>query len=97
MGESHTKGTLSWRPVTPEETSGQSPMTRVSNGKPFKPYVYGGGEKEPPAVTAARERHRQLNAEIERRSALAAEEIMPDTGPGMEWYRELADENAGTP
>jgi hypothetical protein len=27
--------------------------------------------------------------------ALAAEEIMPDTGPGMEWYRELADENAG--
>jgi len=26
--------------------------------------------------------------------ALAAEEIMPDTGPGMEWYRELADEDA---
>jgi len=23
-----------------------------------------------------------------------AEEIMPDTGPGMEWYRELADEDA---
>ena len=34
--------------------------------------------------------------------ALTAEEIMPDTGPGMEWYRELADEDAvsrqdGTP
>jgi hypothetical protein len=27
-------------------------------------------------------------------AALAAEEIMPDTGPGMEWYRELADEDA---
>ena len=27
--------------------------------------------------------------------ALTAEEIMPDTGPGMEWYRELADEDAG--
>jgi hypothetical protein len=26
--------------------------------------------------------------------ALAAEEVMPDTGPGMEWYRELADEDA---
>ena len=26
--------------------------------------------------------------------ALTAEEIMPDTGPGMEWYRELADEDA---
>jgi hypothetical protein len=30
-------------------------------------------------------------------TAQAAAEIMPDTGPGMEWYRELADENAGTP
>jgi len=32
-----------------------------------------------------------------RRAALEAEEIMPDPGPGMEWYRELYDENAGTP
>ncbi len=23
-----------------------------------------------------------------------AEEVMPDIGPGMEWYRELADEDA---
>ena len=29
-------------------------------------------------------------------AALCAEEIMPDTGPGMEWYRELNDENADT-
>ena len=29
------------------------------------------------------------------RNPLAAAESMPDTGPGMEWYRELADENAG--
>jgi hypothetical protein len=90
MGESHTKGTLSWRPVTPEEGGGgPSAMARASNGLPFKPYVYRGGGKEPAAVTAARERHRALNA------ALEAEEVMPDTGPGMEWYRELAGEDAG--
>ena len=68
MAESHTKGTLSWRPVTPEEGgSGQSAMARVSNGKPFKPYVYRGGEKEPAAVTAARERHQALNAALTER------------------------------
>ena len=91
MSESHTKGTLSWRPVTPEEGgSGLSAMARASGGRPFKPYVYRGGG-EPAAVTAARERHRALNA------ALEAEEIMPDIGPGLEWYRELADEDAGAP
>jgi len=26
--------------------------------------------------------------------AARAEEVMPDIGPGMEWYRELADEDA---
>ena len=26
-----------------------------------------------------------------------AEEVMPDTGPGMEWYRELADSDAAPP
>jgi hypothetical protein len=93
MGESHTKGALVHRPVTPETGNGQSAMARVSYGRPFKPYVYGGGEKEPPAVTAARERHQQITAAIERRNAaLEAEEIMPDTGPGHEWYRELADD-----
>jgi hypothetical protein len=38
-----------------------------------------------------------MTAMDERADALAAEEIMPDTGPGMEWYRELDDENAGPP
>ena len=71
MGESHTKGAQLHRPVVPEETSGQSPMTRISYGMPFKPYVYGGNE--PAAVTEARERHRRINAEIARRlAALAA-------------------------
>jgi len=59
-------------------------MARASYGHPFRPYVYGGGDKEPPAVTTARERHRALNA------ALEAEEIMPDPAAGWEWYRELA-------
>ncbi len=113
MGESHTRGTLSWRPVTPEEGGGgQSAMARASYGRPFKPYAYGGGEKEPAAVTAARERHRQLSDEIERDQKAAlqrlagqrlrerAAEAMPDPAPGYEWYRELADEDAvppGTP
>jgi hypothetical protein len=88
MSESHTKGPQLHRPVVPENTTGQSAMTRVSYGRPFKPYVYGGGEKEPPAVTAARERHRQLNARIEAARA----EVMPDPEPGYEWYRETADE-----
>jgi hypothetical protein len=86
MGESHTRGTLSWRPVTPEDTTGQSAMARFSYGRPFKPYVYRGGE--PAAVTAARERHRALNA------ALEAEEIDPAAVPGYEWCRELRDEDA---
>lgn len=30
--------------------------------------------------------------DVRDHAALTAEEIMPDTGPGMEWYRELADE-----
>ena len=29
------------------------------------------------------------------RAADWAEEVMPDIGPGMEWYRELADQDAG--
>jgi len=41
------------------------------NGLPErKPYVYRGGEQEPPEVTAARERHRVLNAEIEQARAV---------------------------
>jgi len=92
MGEAHTKGTLSWRPVAPEGGSGQSAMARASNGQPFKPYVYGGGDKEPAAVTAARQRHRALNAAlVERLRELEATrvEVMPDPEPGYEWQREL--------
>jgi hypothetical protein len=88
MGESHTKGAQLHRPVTPEGTSGQSAMARASGGRPFKPYVYRGGE--PAAVTAARERHRALNAAAE---AARAGEAMPDPAPGWEWYRELAAED----
>ncbi len=28
-------------------------------------------------------------------AAALTEETMPDAAPGMEWYRELADEDAG--
>jgi hypothetical protein len=63
MGESHTKGAQLHRPVTPEGGGGQSAMTRASYGLPFRPYVWRGGE--PAAVTAARERHRALNAALE--------------------------------
>jgi hypothetical protein len=70
-------------------------MARVSYGRPFKPYVYGGG-KEPAAVTAARERHRELNAELARKIGQAAARldalIMPDPEPGYEWKREMRDE-----
>src|SRR6266704_494207 len=100
MGESHTRGTLSWRPVTPEAGGGgPSAMARASYGRPFKPYAYGGGDKEPAAVIAARERHRALNAEIARardeaarRQRERAAEVMPDAAPGWEWYRELAED-----
>jgi hypothetical protein len=41
------------------------------SGVPFKPYVYRGGDREPPEVTAARERHRELDAERDRMQAEA--------------------------
>src|SRR6266704_1397178 len=87
MGESHTRGTLSWRPVAPESGGGQSAMARVSYGRPFKPYVYRGADFGAAADSAARERHRARNAEMER-----AAEAMPDPAPGWEWYRELAED-----
>ena len=87
MGESHTRGKLSWRPVTPQEGGGgQSAMARASYGRPFRPYVYRGADFGAAADTAARERHRALNA------ALEAGEIMPDPAADWEWYRELRDE-----
>ena len=86
--ESHTKGEhLHYTPGL-ADTSGRSPMARASDALPFKPYVYRGGEKEPPAVTAARERHQALNAEIALRNAL----VMPDLEQPWEWYRELHDD-----
>ena len=88
MGESHTRGKLSWRPVTPQGGGGgQSAMARASYGRPFRPYVYRGADFGAAADTAARERHRALNA------ALEAEEIMPDISPGPEWYRELREDD----
>jgi hypothetical protein len=57
----------------------------------FKPYVHP-GDAEPPAVTAARERHRAINAEIERCAQASMDDAGPDPlEPAYEWYRELAD------
>jgi len=61
-------------------------MTRASDGLPPRYYDPARGRAEPPAVLAARERHRALNA------ALEAGEIMPDPAADWEWYRELRDE-----
>lgn len=87
----------------------RSAMARASDGLPFKPYVYHGGDAEPPAVREARERWRAREAEIERQAAKrqaelerahaaldalqADREIGPD-GPGPEWYRKMAAEAA---
>ena len=88
MAESHSKGEQRHRPLaTAAADSG--------NGRQFRPYAWKDANQEPPAVTAARERHRALNAEIERRAQAA--EAMPDPAPGYEWYRELADEQGGAP
>jgi hypothetical protein len=93
MPESHSKGEQRHRPLVSASTGSQTATTRAANGLPFKPYVYRGGEVEPPAVTAARQRHRALDGEIARRNAaLTAEEAMPDLMPDYEWYRELADD-----
>ena len=86
--ESHTKGEHLHYTLGLADTSGRSDMARASDALPFKPYVYRGGEKEPPAVTAARERHQAASAEIALRAAL----IVPDPAPGWEWYRELHDD-----
>ena len=47
----------------------RSAMARASDARPFKPYVYGGEREEPPAVTAARERYRAHQAELDARAA----------------------------
>ena len=71
------------------------------NGLPErKNYVYRGtGASEPPAVAAARLRHRAAGAEIERR-AQAATAVIDTAGPGpdeagYEWRREQLLEEGG--
>jgi hypothetical protein len=70
MSERHTKGTLvSWVPNSATGDN-RSALGRASDDRPFKPYVYRGGDLEPPAVIAARERYQAHKAELD---ALAAE------------------------
>ena len=92
MAESHSKGEQRhYTHLVPPDPDSRSDMARASDGHPFKPYVYRGGEKEPPAVTAARERHQALNAEIALRNALIAPDLEALEAP-WEWYRELHDD-----
>ena len=91
MAEMHSKGEQRHHRIAAAGADTRTAMTRAGDSLPFRPYVYRGGEIEPAAVTAARERHRALDGQIARRNAaLAAEEIMPDGALGPEWYRELA-------
>ena len=71
---------------------GRTAMGRAASGRPFRPYAYGGETEEPPAVAAARERHRANNAEIERRQAAMA--AAPQGGANMiEAERAVAGRN----
>lgn len=74
----------------------RSAMARASDALPVKFYDPARGRAEPPAVIAARERHRAVNAEIERRSAaLEAEQSGADcVGPGAGWDPPDGDELA---
>ena len=87
VAESHSKGEQRHSPLSLADTGGRSAMARASDTRPFKPYVYRGGEKEPAAVTAARDRHLALSAAMALRDAL----IMPDPDTPWEFYRELHD------
>ena len=49
---------------------GRSAMARASDALPPRYYDPARGREEPPAVTAARERHRAVSEEIERRQAV---------------------------
>ena len=101
MGEAHSKGEQRHRPLALAVTDSRSTLTRAGDARPFKPYVYRGGDREPPAVTAARERHQALNAGIgsaqrqrERsEAARAAAEVMPYPAPSYERYRELREDD----
>jgi hypothetical protein len=81
MPESHSKGEQRHRPLVSADAGSQTATTRAAYGLPFKPYVYRGGETEPSAVTAARERHRALDAEIERVRAQAVEQAAQGGAP----------------
>jgi hypothetical protein len=78
-------------------------MTRASDTRPPKFYDPSRGRQEPPAVIAARERHRAVNAEMERAraqadarlAALAAERTGANcVGPGTGWDPPDGDELA---
>lgn len=88
MAESHSKGEQRHRPIAPAVSDSRTAMSRASDGRPFRPYVYRGGDREPPAVTAARQRWRAITRD---------EESMPDMAPGPERYRELAAESEDPP
>ena len=63
---------------------GRTTMTRASDARPPKFYDPSRGRAEPPAVIAARERHRALNDEIERRreQLAAGQDPAPEEGGG---------------
>lgn len=52
-------------PTAPRDT--RSAAARAADARPFKGYTWGGEREEPPAVTAARQRHRALNEALAAR------------------------------
>jgi hypothetical protein len=65
MAETHTKGEQRHRPIAPAVTGSRTAMARASDARTPRFYDPARGREEPPAVTAARERHRALNDQIE--------------------------------
>jgi hypothetical protein len=62
------------------------------NGLPgFRPYVYKGTGEDIYHGAAG------YLDDVRRRAVTRHEESMPDTGPGPEWYRELAEETGASP
>ena len=86
--ESHTKG--EHLHYTPRPRGHQRPVRHGPGQRrpPLQAVRLPRRREEPPAVTAARERHQALNAEIALRAAL----IVPDLEQPWEWYRELHDD-----
>jgi hypothetical protein len=79
-------------PEATSEGGGSRAARAIARGDlPFRPYVWRGGETEPPAVTAARQRHQRINEQIDAARALADPEglLLPGAeDPGYEWRRE---------